>query len=53
VLVEFPDAQRNKYGEYTKALSRILLGEELKLLFNAQRSLGVCRTFSFLMCAIW
>lgn len=40
VLVEFPDAQRNKYGEYTKALSRILLGEELKLLFNAQRSLG-------------
>jgi CRISPR-associated endonuclease Csn1 len=38
VLAEFPDAQRNKQGEYTKALSRILLGEELKTLFEAQRS---------------
>ena len=40
VLAEFPDAQRNKQGEYTKALSRILLGEELKTLFEMQRSLG-------------
>jgi CRISPR-associated endonuclease Csn1 len=40
VLAEFPDAQRNKQGEYTKALSRILLGEELKTLFEKQRSLG-------------
>jgi CRISPR-associated endonuclease Csn1 len=40
VLAEFPDAQRNKQGEYTKALSRILLGEELKKLFEKQRSLG-------------
>ena len=40
VLAEFPDAQRNKQGEYTKALSRILLGEELKTLFEAQRSSG-------------
>jgi CRISPR-associated endonuclease Csn1 len=39
VLAEFPDAQRNKQGEYTKALSRILLGEELKTLFEKQRSL--------------
>ncbi len=40
VLAEFPfpDAQRNKQGEYTKALSRILLGEEMKTLFEAQRS---------------
>lgn len=40
VLAEFPDAQRNKQGEYTKALSRILLGEELKTLFEIQRSSG-------------
>jgi CRISPR-associated endonuclease Csn1 len=40
VLAEFPDAQRNKQGEYTKALSRILLGEELNTLFEAQRSFG-------------
>ena len=40
VLAEFPDAQRNKQGEYTKALSRILLGEELKTLFEKQRLLG-------------
>ena len=42
VLAEFPfpDAQRNKQGEYTKALSRILLGEELKILFEAQRTFG-------------
>jgi CRISPR-associated endonuclease Csn1 len=40
VLAEFPNAQRNKQGEYTKALSRILLGEELKTLFEIQRSLG-------------
>jgi CRISPR-associated endonuclease Csn1 len=40
VLAEFPDAQRNKQGEYTKALSRILLGEELTTLFEIQRSLG-------------
>lgn len=37
VLAEFPDAQRNKHGEYTKALSRILLGAELKILFEKQR----------------
>ncbi|MDR2260393.1 MAG: type II CRISPR RNA-guided endonuclease Cas9 [Azoarcus sp.] len=30
-------AFRNKRGEYTKALSRVLLGEELKALFEAQR----------------
>lgn len=40
VLAEFPDAQRNKRGEYTKALSRVLLGEELKKLFAEQRRLG-------------
>lgn len=40
VLGEFPEAQRNKHGEYTKALSRVLLGEELKKLFDSQRALG-------------
>jgi CRISPR-associated endonuclease Csn1 len=40
VLAEFPDAQRNKHGEYNKALSRILLGQELKTLFEMQRALG-------------
>lgn len=40
VLAEFPDAQRNKRGEYTKALSRVLLGDELKQLFAEQRRLG-------------
>ncbi|MCL2309684.1 MAG: type II CRISPR RNA-guided endonuclease Cas9, partial [Proteobacteria bacterium] len=40
VLKEFPDAQRNKQGEYTKALSRLLLGQELVLLFERQREHG-------------
>lgn len=40
VLAEFPEAQRNKRGQYDKALSRVLLGEELALLFERQRALG-------------
>ncbi len=40
VLAEFPEAQRNKQGDYSKALSRILLGDELKALFEYQRKLG-------------
>ncbi len=40
VLAEFPDAQRNKQGDYTKSLSRVLLGDELSLLFTRQRELG-------------
>lgn len=40
VLAEFPDAQRNKAGNYGKALSRILLSAELALLFQRQRELG-------------
>lgn len=40
VLAEFPQAQRNKQGDYGKALSRILLGDELTLLFKKQRELG-------------
>lgn len=42
VLAEFPDAQRNKQGDYSKALSRILLGDELKKLFEQQRRLDNC-----------
>ncbi len=40
VIAEFPDAQRNKPGDYSKALSRELLNEELRLLFQHQRELG-------------
>jgi CRISPR-associated endonuclease Csn1 len=40
VLAEFPDAQRNKQGDYGKALSRVLLADELALLFKRQRELG-------------
>jgi len=40
VLAEFPEAQRNKQGEYSKALSRLLLADELALLFQQQRTLG-------------
>ncbi len=39
VLAEFPEAQRNKQGDYGKALSRVLLAEELALLFQRQREL--------------
>ncbi len=40
VLAEFPDAQRNKQGDYGKALSRVLLAEEMAILFQRQRALG-------------
>ena len=40
VLMEFPEAQRNKQGDYGKALSRISLGEEMAYLFQRQRELG-------------
>jgi CRISPR-associated endonuclease Csn1 len=40
VLAEFQEAQRNKRGEYNKALARVLLGQELKDLFAAQRGFG-------------
>lgn len=40
VLAEFPEAQRNKQGEYSKALERELLDSEFKKLFEIQRNLG-------------
>ncbi len=40
ILAEFPTAQRNKRGQYDKALSRVLLGQEMALLFATQRRLG-------------
>lgn len=40
ILAEFPKAQRNKQGDYGKALARSLLGNELALLFQRQRELG-------------
>lgn len=38
VLAEFPDAQRNKQGDYSKALERELLDKEFQALFVAQRN---------------
>ncbi len=40
MLAEFPEHQRNKRGDYSQALSRELLGEELATLFTRQRELG-------------
>ena len=40
VLHEFPDAYRNKRGDYSKALSRLLLAGELTTLFQRQREFG-------------
>lgn len=40
VMTEFPEAQRNKQGDYSKALSRVLLSEEFTLLFKRQRELN-------------
>jgi CRISPR-associated endonuclease Csn1 len=39
ILTEFPEAQRNKQGDYSKALSRNLLGDEFKILFEMQHRL--------------
>ena len=52
VLGEFPEAQRNKQGEYTKALARELLAKELALLFEKQRELGSPHASSTLETAI-
>ncbi|UCV12372.1 type II CRISPR RNA-guided endonuclease Cas9 [Dechloromonas denitrificans] len=52
VLAEYPEAQRNKQGEYTKALSRILLADEFALLFTKQRALGNPHTSEQLETAI-
>ena len=38
VLAEFPDAQRNKRGDYGKSLSRVLTADELRQLFDSQRT---------------
>jgi len=40
VVHEFPEAKRNKQGEYSKALSRALLSQELTILFEKQRTFG-------------
>lgn len=52
VLSEFPEAQRNKQGNYGKALSRVLLGDELALIFQRQRELGNPHTASGFEAAI-
>ncbi len=40
VIHEFPDAHRNKRGDYSKSLSRVLLADEMMRLFERQRQLG-------------
>jgi CRISPR-associated endonuclease Csn1 len=40
VLTEFPQAQRNKQGDYGKSLARALLADEMAKLFEKQRSFG-------------
>ena len=52
VLAEFPEAQRNKQGDYGKALSRDLLNDELSQLFNRQREVGNPHTGASLKAAI-
>lgn len=52
VINEFPEAHRNKQGEYSKALSRELLAEELKALFSMQRAFGNSRADENLEAAI-
>ncbi len=52
VLKEFPEAQRNKQGDYGKALSRVLLGKELAELFRRQRELGNAHADTALEAAI-
>lgn len=52
VLAEFPSAQRNKQGNYDKALSRVLLDDELGRLFESQRKHGNPRAHSALESAV-
>lgn len=52
VLQEFPDAQRNKHGDYSKALSRVVLADELKKLFEQQRNFGNPHTSTKLEAAL-
>ncbi|MRR49875.1 MAG: type II CRISPR RNA-guided endonuclease Cas9 [Rhodocyclaceae bacterium] len=52
VLAEFPEAQRNKAGDYGKALSRVLLGDELAQLFQRQRELGNLKATADLEAAV-
>lgn len=40
ILAEFPEAQRNKQGDYGKSLARTLLADELATLFEKQRRFG-------------
>ncbi len=46
VLAEFPQAQRNKQGEYSKALERALLNDEFVELFKQQRAFNNPHTSS-------
>ena len=52
VLAEFPVAQRNKQGDYGKSLSRVLLNEEFKLLFEKQREFNNIHATASLQVAI-
>ncbi|WP_324779123.1 type II CRISPR RNA-guided endonuclease Cas9 [Thiobacillus sedimenti] len=53
LLKEFPDGpQRNKQGDYGKALSRVLLADEVHLLFECQHTFGNPHTSDDLRTAI-
>ncbi len=52
IISEFPDAYRNKHGDYGKALSRTLLSEELELLFQRQSCLKNPHATDFLKNAV-
>lgn len=40
ILTEYPEAQRNQNGDYSKAIERKYIADELQLLFTAQQRLG-------------
>lgn len=40
LVAEFPEAQRNKRGDYGKAISRVLLADEITQIFKAQSEFG-------------
>lgn len=40
IYSEYPTCQRNKLGDYAKSLPRVLLGQEMQLIFEKQKELG-------------
>ena len=40
ILTEYPDAQRNQNGDYSKAIERKFIADEVQLLFASQQRFG-------------